>query len=162
LIQTDTVINPGNSGGPLCNIRGQVIGINTLKLNVSNVEGMGFAIPINTARPILEELMANGKIARAYLGIRMLDKASARSYGITVDTGVYISDVLKDSPAERAGLRAKDVILAVNGRSISGIDDFRLVLSQMRPGEKADLKIKRDTEEIVVTAVLAEVAARVQ
>jgi serine protease Do len=125
-IQTDASINFGNSGGPLCNIRGEAIGINTA-INPSG-QGIGFAIPMNLAKHVADQLLAHGKVARAWLGVQLADLTPeiAEGFGIKADGGVVISSVLKDQPAERAGLRRNDVIVEFDGQPVTDLQKFRL------------------------------------
>jgi Do/DeqQ family serine protease len=125
-IQTDAAINFGNSGGPLLNIRGEVVGINTA-INQSG-QGIGFAIPINLAKHIAEQLLAHGKVVRGYMGVlpSELTPDLAESYGLKTTEGVVVSQVVKDSPAARAGLKEGDIVTAFDGRKIKDLTDFRL------------------------------------
>lgn len=125
VIQTDAAINPGNSGGALLNTKGEVIGINSMKISESGVEGIGFAIPSNDVKPIAEELMSKGKIERPYIGIGMMDLEQVpENYqtgtlglsGSQLNKGVYIRQVASGSPAEKAGLKENDVIVSFNGK----------------------------------------------
>lgn len=125
VIQTDAAINPGNSGGALLNTKGEVIGINSMKISESGVEGIGFAIPSNDVKPIAEELMSKGKIERPFIGIGMMDLEQVpENYqtgtlglsGSQLNKGVYIRQVASGSPAEKAGLKENDVIVSFNGK----------------------------------------------
>lgn len=113
LLQTDAAINPGNSGGALVNADGQVIGINSAKLAATGVEGIGFAIPINTAKPIIDELINKGHVTYPYLGVGVLDKQTAAQagYKLNVDAGVIVMQLELGSPADQAGIRQRDLIL---------------------------------------------------
>lgn len=147
LIQTDASINKGNSGGPLLNKNGQVIGINTLKLNT--VEGMGFAQPINIVKPIIEEIKKTGKFEEGYMGIYGGDvmkyqKATGRDMG--VENGVLISKVESGSPAEKAELKPGDVIVSINGDKIESFQGMKKLMSKYKPGESVKLGIIRDKE----------------
>ena len=123
LIQTDASINPGNSGGPLININGEVIGINTVK--VSTAEGMGFAIPINMAKPIIKSIKETGKFIEPVLGIQGLDMAMAAYYDYKVERGVYIYYCDPGSPAYNAGIRSGDSIISINGTTINTLLDLK-------------------------------------
>ena len=127
LIQTDAAINSGNSGGALVNADGKVIGINTLKLSGTGVEGIGFAIPINSTIPVYNELKTKGKIARPYIGISGIDVDEAKSKRYNVVQGVYIQSVENFSAAEKAGLKAGDVIIEANGTSIKTMDELNTI-----------------------------------
>ncbi len=158
LIQTDAAINPGNSGGALVNADGQVIGINSVKIAAAGVEGMGFAIPINAARPILQSLIEKGKVVRAYLGVGVLDSKSAFWYGydLDVDQGVYVARVEKGGPADQAGILAGDVIIEVNGTKVNSVADLRAALDTVSVGSRVKLVIIRDGQKHTISAVAAE------
>ena len=157
-IQTDAAINPGNSGGPLLNAQGEVIGINTAI--IQNAQGLGFAIPVNTARDIAEELIAKGKVEHPYLGIQMAgitpelqqQLKSRKNLDIGTDEGVLIVDVVPNSPANNAGLKSGDVILAVGDREIAKADEVQKAVSQIEVDSKVTLKVQRNgkTQDIRV------------
>jgi len=159
LIQTDAVINPGNSGGPLANARGQVIGINTLKLDLPTVEGMGFAIPINTARPIIEALITTGKVQRAWIGVYLIDKTNAAQFNVKVDHGAYIAELIPGAPAEKAGLKVADIIVAIEQTNVDTVNDLKTALRQHKVGERVELTVLRGGQTIKVPVVLAEAPA---
>jgi serine protease Do len=125
LIQTDAAINPGNSGGPLIDLNGKVIGINTAKVSSVDVSGVGFAISSNSAKPVIDDLITKGYVSRPYMGISLVTVTSAIAnyYGLGTATGAFISQVGQTSPAATAGLKAGDVIIAIDGKSISSSDD---------------------------------------
>ena len=153
LIQTDASINPGNSGGPLLNIKGQVIGINTAK--IQSGEGLGFAIPINTAKPIVDQFIEKGEFTRVYLGIQGINvDAFEGSTGtkLTAEHGVYVIEVLTDSAAERHGLIRGDIITAINSNKIETMGHLIRELYRYRPGEKVIITVIRNekTEKIEV------------
>jgi len=158
LIQTDAASNPGNSGGALVNADGQVIGINSVKIAAAGVEGMGFAIPINAARPILQSLIEKGKVVRAYLGVGVLDSKSAFWYGydLDVDQGVYVARVEKGGPADQAGILAGDVIIEVNGTKVNSVADLRAALDTVSVGSRVKLVIIRDGQKHTISAGAAE------
>jgi serine protease Do len=158
LIQTDAAINPGNSGGALVNADGQVIGINSVKIAAAGVEGMGFAIPINAARPILQSLVEKGKVVRAYLGVGVLDSKSAAWYGynLDVDQGVYVARVEKGGPADQANIHEGDVIIQVNGTEVNSVADLRAALDTVSVGNRVKLVIIRDGQKRTISAVVAE------
>jgi serine protease Do len=151
-IQTDAAINPGNSGGPLLNARGEVIGVNTAI--IQNAQGLGFAIPINRAQQIAEQLIATGKVEHAYLGIQMaqitpeLKQALKQEEGLTVeeDKGILIVRVMSNSPADRAGLRAGDVIQTVNGQTVTTPDQIQNAVEKTTVGNALPLTIQRNGE----------------
>jgi len=145
-IQTDTSINPGNSGGPLVNMRGEVVGINSIIVSPSmgNV-GLGFAIPINLVKSILPELKEKGKVVRSWLGIytQELTPELAESFGLKEARGVLIAQVNKNSPADKAGLKNGDIILEVDGKPIENENQLRLLIAAYAPGSEARIKIFR-------------------
>ena len=159
-IQTDAPINPGNSGGALVNDKGELIGINTAILSHGSEgnQGIGFAVPVNLARTVMDELLKDGKVVRAYLGIVPQDvtPAMARSFGAKVEHGALVGDVTADSPAEKAGLKRGDIIVNVNNKPVMGANDLRMTISMMRPGDSAKLEVLRDGQDHQMTANLAE------
>lgn len=153
-IQTDASINPGNSGGPLVNIFGEVIGVNTAI--VAAGQGIGFAIPINLAHSIAEQLIGTGEVTRGWLGVMIqnLTPELAISFGLQEPRGVLVNGVIADSPAEKGGIQRGDVILAVKGRKVEGVGDFKLLIAHIPPGETADLKLWRNGAFTTVTLTL--------
>ena len=157
LLQTDAAINPGNSGGALVNADGLVIGINSIKIRLAGVEGMGFAIPINAVKPIIKDLVEKGKVVRPYLGVALMDKQSAAYYyGILFERGLLVAKVYDNSPAAKSGIRQGDVILNVNGTPVSKVIDLRSVLNGLPVGQKVDIVISRDNNSITVSVMLEE------
>ena len=146
LLQTDASINAGNSGGPLLNNEGQVIGINSAK--AASAEGLGFAIPINTAKPIIEEIIKNGTFEKAFIGISGANVELYLQYYPNEDlgtkTGVYISEVNEGSPANLAGIVAGDVITAIDGKKMDTMEALTRELFSYKPGDKVKLTIYRD------------------
>ncbi|WP_427340518.1 serine protease HtrA [Caloranaerobacter sp. DY30410] len=145
LIQTDASINPGNSGGPLLNSRGEVIGINTAK--IQSAEGLGFAIPINTAKPIIEQVIKKGTFKTVFMGIVGVDlEKYERALGIDLkaDSGVIIIEIAENSPADRAGMRAGDVLLKINGEEVLSMSHLRGLLYRYKPGDKANIEVMRN------------------
>ena len=140
LIQTDASINPGNSGGALINIKGEVIGINTVK--VTSAEGIGFAVPINIIKPVLKSIKDTGKFVTPILGIKGFDKETAGYYDFKVENGIYIYDVVVNSPASKAGLREGDYIIMIDDKPINTMIDFKDALYSKGVGSKVKLKIK--------------------
>lgn len=143
LIQTDAAINPGNSGGPLVNLKGNVIGINSNKFSGVGVEGLGFSIPVNTINYVLEQFDKYGRVRRAYLGADFEEDWAAR-VGLPSNNGLSIKDIDKISPAKEKGLKAGDILLAVNSDKVNTEVDFNEVMKKYFPGDSITLKIKRD------------------
>ncbi|NLY44271.1 MAG: PDZ domain-containing protein [Clostridiaceae bacterium] len=157
LIQTDAAINPGNSGGALVNCYGEVIGINTVKIASSNIEGLGFAIPINEAKPIIEQLIQHGYVkGRPLIGIggRDLSSEVAEIYGLP--TGVYVQQVSPGSGAEAAGIRPGDIITKINGKAIRSIKELNAEKDKFKAGDTVELEIYRQGMTRVVKVVLSE------
>ena len=156
LIQTDAAINPGNSGGPLVTYDGQMIGINTAKL--PSGEGIGFAISIDPAKPIIAELLVSGRIDRGFLGITSINitKALALNFDLPVTSGVGIASVAPDSPAEQAGLRAEDIVVGVAGKEVSNVAELDSILIRYREGSAVDIELYRGDERLSVTVILGE------
>jgi serine protease Do len=146
-IQTDAVINPGNSGGPLVDLRGQVIGINSaIASNSGYYQGYGFAVPIDLARRVMEDLIEYGRVRRAYLGIRMetVTPEDAEVFGLESVAGAVIQDVTEGTPALEAGLRFQDVVVAVDGEPVRNSNDLQQRIARRRPGENITLRVFRD------------------
>ncbi len=158
LIQTDAAINPGNSGGPLVNMAGEVIGITSVKIVASEVEGMGFAISSDEARPIIENLIRYGRVVYPWLGVsvRTVDRALAAARGISVDKGALIEQLVADSPAEKAGLRVGDVIIRFKGREIKDVADLVRAIRGSEIGEKVEIVFVRGDDTITTSARLVE------
>lgn len=156
LIQTDAAINSGNSGGALVNADGNVIGINTLKLSGTGVEGIGFAIPINSTLDVYEELKTNGKISRPYIGIGGIDVTEALAKQNNLVIGVYVRTIDNFSSAEKAGLKIGDVIIEADGIKIKTMDELNEIKNKHKVGDKMTLKINRDGQEKEITLVLQE------
>ncbi len=156
LIQTDAAINAGNSGGALVNSEGQVIGINTLKIEGDGIEGMGFAIPINSTEEISSQLIEYSKVRRPYIGITGmdLDEETAEANGLVV--GVYVKSVEDFSAAEKAGIKPGDVIVAADGQEITTMDELNEIKNSHEIGEEMTLTLNRDGEEREVTVTLDE------
>ncbi len=166
MIQTDAAINPGNSGGALINTRGELIGINTAIIGGGqsmgseggNV-GIGFAIPVNLARNVMNQLMKGGKVTRGYVGIGLqaITPGEEQAFGLgSGQTGVAIADVEPNSPGQKAGLQVGDIITAVNGTPASDVNSLRLQIAGLAPGSRADLKIIRNGQEMNVPVTLGE------
>lgn len=164
VMQTDAAINPGNSGGPLCNVNGEVIGINSLKVVESSVEGLGFAIPIEEAMEFANKITAGEKISRAYIGVEMVNVSESSymlKYGLTVDPsvkeGVVVSSVVADSPASNAGILKNDVIVRVGNYDVSTIAELRYYLYKHDPGDEIDFKVYRNKEYKIIKVTLGEI-----
>jgi serine protease Do len=159
-IQTDAPINPGNSGGALVNDRGELIGINTAIIahGSEGNQGIGFAIPVNMARNVMDQIVKNGKVTRAYLGIVPQDvtPTMARAFGDKEMRGALVGDVSPDSPARRSGVERGDIILEVNGRQVSNSNDLRMTISMMQPDSEVKLKLLRGGAERDITVRLGE------
>ena len=146
-IQTDAAINPGNSGGALVDAEGRLVGINTAIISRSGGnQGIGFAVPINMARNVLERLVSGGKIERGYLGIiqQDIDAGLAKQFNLPDQNGALVGDVIPDAPAAKAGLKSGDVILSVNGKPIADAHSLQLTVSQCAPGSAATIKFIRN------------------
>jgi serine protease Do len=144
-IQTDAPINPGNSGGPLVNIRGEVIGINTAI--VAEGQGLGFAIPINLAKWVADQLIAKGKVARGWLGVVIQEVTPDMAEAVGVKEGVIIAQVMPSSPAEKAGLKVGDVVIAIDGEKVSSVRDLQLRVMKTPPGKELTLTVIRNGKE---------------
>ena len=159
-IQTDAAINPGNSGGALVNANGQVIGVNSVKYVDSSVEGMGFSIPINYAKTILDDIIAGVQTATPYLGIKSKDVSSDYAAVYSMPKGIYVKEVINGSPAENGGLKAGDVIVEFDGNEVYTGDDLQSAIRKKSVGDSVDVKVYRqestdsDYEEVTVTVTL--------
>jgi Do/DeqQ family serine protease len=155
LIQTDAAINPGNSGGPLLNTKGEIIGINTA-VN-AQAQGIGFAIPINTAKEVLNELIENGKIMRPYMGIWLqpVDEEIARHFGIE-KKGIIILNITSGGPADKAGVLKYDVIVSIDEKEINSYDDLQEFLQDKKVGDRIMLEISRNGKPMLLPLNLAE------
>jgi len=158
-LQTDAAINPGNSGGPLVDIRGQVIGINTAITSPSggNV-GIGFAIPINLAKNVLDELKSKGKVIRGYLGVYLQDITEDLKEGLGLPSldGVLLSEVVRNTPASKAGLKSGDVVLEFDEKEVKDLQSFRIQVASTSVGKKVKMKIFRDGKEKEVSVTISE------
>lgn len=163
IIQTDAAINQGNSGGPLLNLRGEVIGINTA--TAVGAQTIGFAIPINVAKRDIDQIIKTNKITYPFLGVRytLIDDEVKEKYKLTVDSGAYVlrgdngeAAVIKDSPAKKAGIQEKDIVLEVSGKKVTKNDSLARLLQTYTPGDTVTLKMLRDEKEMSLDVVLAE------
>ena len=151
LMQTDASINPGNSGGPLLNEKGQVIGINSAK--VSSAEGIGFSIPINTAKPIIEQVIKSGNFEKVTLGIKGLDVTTfetATGTDLAADEGVYIAEVVQNTPAQKAGIQTGDVIVKIGDTETPTMTDLNKALYKFKSGQSTKITLNRSGKEITV------------
>jgi serine protease Do len=160
-IQTDAAINRGNSGGPLVNMRGEVIGINKAIITSSRLsgnEGIGLAIPSNMAKRIMRQLVKEGKVVRGYLGVSIsnVDERLAESFGLPDTKGALVNQVFEDSPAEAAGIKAGDFIVAVGGRPIDDMNELRFRIADVRPGKTVRLTLYRDGKKTEVPVKIGE------
>jgi len=155
-IQTDASINPGNSGGPLLNIYGEVVGMNTAI--VASGQGIGFAIPINLARLIADQLIEKGAVTRGWVGVSIqpLTQELADSFGLDRATGALVNQVLPDSPAAQAGIRRGDVLLKLNGKEVRGVRQLQLLVASARVGEPVAVVLLRDGRELSLSVTVAE------
>lgn len=156
-IQTDAAINPGNSGGPLLDINGEVIGINTAIVSSSGANaGIGLAIPINLAKRVVDDLVASGKVVRAYMGIspQEINTDIMEAFGLSEVSGVLVSKVEKDSPAEKAGFEVGDVIVEVAGEKVNNVAKFRIAVATAKIGVEIPIKIIRKNSEKTIRVVL--------
>lgn len=153
LMQTDASINPGNSGGPLLNEKGQVIGINTAK--ASQAEGLGFAIPVNTVKPIVEQIIKSGNFEKVTLGIKGIDLAifeASTGTDLEAESGVYIAEVMANTPAQKSGIKTGDVIVKVGDDNVTTMSDLNKSLYKYSVGDKSQIVINRGGKEIKVEA----------
>ena len=161
-IQTDASINPGNSGGPLLNIHGEVIGINTAI--VAAGQGIGFAIPIAMAKPVVTQIMQKGSVSRGYMGVTIqpVTEELAQSFGLKQARGALVNDILKGGPADKAGLRQGDVIIAFNGTEVKDPSHLQRLVAEQGVGKAARVTVSRDgkTVELGMTLSSADTAPR--
>ena len=160
-IQTDAAINPGNSGGPLVSLAGEVVGINTAILSRTGAyNGIGFAIPMNMAKQICDQLMEHGSVTRGYLGVMIqpLTPELAKSFGLGEVTGALVGDVTADSPAARGGLQRGDVIVKLDGESVKDTTSFRNNVALIKPQTSVDLEVLRGGESQALTLVVGQLA----
>lgn len=154
LLQTDAAINPGNSGGALVSSSGKVIGINTVKIGATDVEGIGFAIPSNIAKPIVDELIKNGKIVRPYIGISgiSLDDNMAKRYNLV--KGVYVAKIESSSAAYNSGIKVGDVIVKIDDKEITTIEELNQIKNSKNVGDTVKITVYRDGKKIEINVKL--------
>jgi serine protease Do len=158
LIETSAAINPGNSGGPLVNLAGEVVGITSAKIASVGVEGMGYAISIDTATPIIQELVNKGYVTRAWLGVSLytVDLFAIRQLDLSVDKGVLLVQVVPGSPADKAGLKEGDVIVSIGGKDVTTVQELTRILHASRIGEPLEIKYWRGNASATTTVTPAE------
>jgi serine protease Do len=156
LIQTDAAINSGNSGGALVNSKGQVIGINSIKVQETGVEGLGFALPIDDVKPIIEELLINKKISRPYIGLSGFNLDSKTAEKNNLVAGVYVQQVAANTPAQKAGIKNGDIITSIDGVSIETMEKLNEIKNTKKVGDKVTLKIYRQKKNIDIDVILEE------
>src|SRR5205807_4852644 len=165
-IQTDASINPGNSGGALVNTRGELIGINTAIISNGGGgnQGIGFAVPVNMARTVMEQILKTGKVSRGYLGIMIQEVTPdiAKAFNVPAAEGALVGDVSPDSPGAKAGLQKGDVITALNGQRLSDSYELRLRISQTAPGTSVKLDVYRNGQKQQMNAMLGEFPEKTQ
>ena len=148
LLQTDAAINPGNSGGALLNERGQLVGINTAK--AGNSDGIGFSIPINVAKPILEQIISTGKFESVVLGVKGIDVARYNVVSekkLPAEEGVYVHEVLQGSPAQQAGIQSGDIILMVGDKKVTSNSNLKTALLDFKSGDSTTVEVLRNGEK---------------
>ncbi len=158
-IQTDAAINPGNSGGPLINIRGEVIGINTAI--VATGQGLGFAIPINLAKWVMEQILEHGRVIRGWLGVVIQEITPEIAEVLGVKRGILIAQVVPGSPADKAGLKIGDIIVELNGKPIESVRDLQFSIMKTKPGTEVTLKIIREGKEMFINVVVGELPEKI-
>ena len=156
VIQTDAAINSGNSGGALVNSKGQVIGINTLKSAGTGVEGLGFAIPINSTKEIYEQLITYNKVKRPYIGITGRDLTESLAKANNLPVGIYVTNVTEFSSAEKAGIKIGDVILKINEKEVKTMQELNEIKNNFKIGDEIKLTVSRDGKEKELTIILSE------
>ena len=158
LIQTDAAINPGNSGGPLVNLLGEIVGINSAKVAQVGVEGMGYAISVKAAKPVIDELIKNGYIVRPYLGTGLytVDQFAVFRLGLTVDKGALVTDVASASPADKAGIKPGDVITAIDGLDVGSAEEVTRILQSHQVGQKMQVNFYHDSAKKTVAITLTQ------
>jgi len=159
LIQTDATINPGNSGGPLINIKGEVIGINTIK--ITSAEGIGFAVPINTVKSVIESFIKTGKFSEAILGVFAYDQNVIQYMNPNIkypdtEQGIYVASVIENTAADKAGIKEGDIILSIDDQDLNRMCELRRYIYTKKPKEEVNLKILRNNREIEIKTKLGK------
>lgn len=154
LLQTDAAINPGNSGGALVNSSGEVIGINSVKVSVTGVEGLGFSIPSDDAIPIIKELIENKKVIRPYIGLVGQNLTSALAKRNNLVEGVYVYQVYPNTPAEKAGILRGDIIVSIDGKNITTMEELNEIKNSKKIGDTIEIGMYRSNKEITVKVTL--------
>ena len=162
LVQTDAAISPGNSGGPLLDSQGRVIGINTAIITERGANGLGFAIPINLAADIADQIIRTGRSVHAFVGVELGNNSPeiARYYNLPVQTGAIVASVGPGTPAERAGIRAGDIVVAVNETQVAHGGEFRAALRRLRPNDAARVTVVRGNSRVNLNVQLGSTGAR--
>lgn len=164
-IQTDAAINPGNSGGALVNIKGELVGINTAIFSTSGgYQGIGFAIPSNMVKNVMDSIINQGRVVRGWLGVNIqpLTQALAKQFGIKDETGVLLVDVVEGSPAEKGGLRRGDIIVEYDKKKIENPFQFRSLVASTKPGKTVEIKIIRDSNPMTIKVTIEELPTELQ
>jgi len=162
LIQTDASINPGNSGGALVNLRGELVGINNMILSGSGGNiGIGFAIPVNMAQSVMDQLIRFGSVKRGQIGVTLAPVTAdiAQALGLAAPSGALVTQVARESAAARAGLRAGDVVTGVNGKTVRSVAEFRNAIGLLRVGDRAEIALLREGKPVKVSAVVTDPAS---
>jgi serine protease Do len=163
-IQTDAAINPGNSGGPLVNIKVELIGINTAIFSrTGGYQGIGFAVPSDMVRLVMDQLVQGGKVTRGWIGVTIqeLTPELSQKFGLKKANGALVSDVAKDSPAAKAGIMRGDIILEFNGKGVKDVSTLRNMVAQSKAGSEISVKILRSGKEYTVKMVIVELPREV-
>ena len=158
-IQTDAAINPGNSGGALVNLNGEVIGVNTaIATSNRSFIGYGFAVPIDLAKKVMDDIVAHGKVKRGYIGIGLgsVDAGTAEAFGLDRPKGVLITEVRSNTPAAKANLKEGDIVLSVNGQSVNRPNHLQSLVARKHPGDTVTLAIRRNAENLTIRVTLSE------
>ncbi|NWF75442.1 MAG: DegQ family serine endoprotease [Nitrospirae bacterium] len=158
-IQTDAAINPGNSGGPLVNIKGEMIGINTAIFSrTGGYQGIGFAVPSNMVKLVMDQLIQKGKVVRGWIGVTIqeLTPELSQKFGLKSTKGALVSDVMKDSPAAKAGIKRGDIIVEFNGKDVRDVSSLRNMVAQSKTGNEITLKIIRSGRELTLNVLIME------